>query len=174
MSSGRKVWRITSVRYADQAFDGEGARRYGGRWNRPGIAVAYCSMTLSLAALEFFVHLEPSLAPKGLVCVAAEIPGNVSTEEIDLKDLPADWRSYPAPERLLDLEGDALLGLPVLDQLKVRSAELWAAAGAGAGAAVSPTARSSSPGAPAGRTPDRACGGCSTRGSPRRTRPQTP
>ncbi|HEY9419825.1 MAG TPA: RES domain-containing protein, partial [Thermoanaerobaculia bacterium] len=106
MLSGRMVWRITSVRYADQAFDGEGARRYGGRWNRPGIAVAYCSMTLSLAALEFFVHLEPSLAPKGLICVAAEIPGDVSTEEIDPKDLPGDWRSYPAPERLLDLGTD--------------------------------------------------------------------
>jgi RES domain-containing protein len=103
MLSDRTVWRITSVRYADQAFDGEGARRYGGRWNRPGVAVVYCSTTLSLAALEFFVHLEPSLAPKGLVCVAAEIPGDVSTEEIKPEDLPANWRSYPAPERLLDL-----------------------------------------------------------------------
>ena len=37
----------------------------------------------------------------------------------------------PTAERLLDLEGDALLGLPVLDQLKVRSAELWAATVAG-------------------------------------------
>jgi two-component system, NtrC family, sensor histidine kinase PilS len=37
----------------------------------------------------------------------------------------------PTAERLLDLQGDALLGLPVLDQLKVRSAELWAATVAG-------------------------------------------
>ena len=33
----------------------------------------------------------------------------------------------PTAERLLDLEGEALMALPVLDQLKVRSAELWAA-----------------------------------------------
>ena len=33
----------------------------------------------------------------------------------------------PTAERLLDLEGEALIALPVLDQLKVRSAELWAA-----------------------------------------------
>ena len=33
----------------------------------------------------------------------------------------------PTAERLLDLEGEALMALPVLDQLKIRSAELWAA-----------------------------------------------
>ena len=37
----------------------------------------------------------------------------------------------PTAERLLDLEGEALIGLPVLDQLKVRSSELWAAVVAG-------------------------------------------
>jgi two-component system, NtrC family, sensor histidine kinase PilS len=37
----------------------------------------------------------------------------------------------PTAERLLDLEGEALIGLPILDQLKVRSAELWAATVAG-------------------------------------------
>jgi two-component system sensor histidine kinase PilS (NtrC family) len=37
----------------------------------------------------------------------------------------------PTAERLLDLEGESLIGLPVLDQLKVRSAELWAATVAG-------------------------------------------
>ena len=37
----------------------------------------------------------------------------------------------PTAERLLDLEGESLIGLPVLDQLKVRSAELWAAVVAG-------------------------------------------
>jgi two-component system sensor histidine kinase PilS (NtrC family) len=37
----------------------------------------------------------------------------------------------PTAERLLDLQGGALIGLPVLDQLKMRSAELWAATVAG-------------------------------------------
>jgi two-component system, NtrC family, sensor histidine kinase PilS len=37
----------------------------------------------------------------------------------------------PTAERLLDLDGEALIGLPVLDQLKSRSSELWAAAVAG-------------------------------------------
>ena len=37
----------------------------------------------------------------------------------------------PTAERLLDLDGEALIGRPVLDELKTRSSELWAAAVAG-------------------------------------------
>jgi two-component system sensor histidine kinase PilS (NtrC family) len=37
----------------------------------------------------------------------------------------------PTAERLLDLDGERLVGLPVLDQLKTRSSELWAAVVAG-------------------------------------------
>src|SRR3954449_8579882 len=37
----------------------------------------------------------------------------------------------PTAERLLDLDGEPLIGLPVLDQLKTRSSELWAATVAG-------------------------------------------
>jgi RES domain-containing protein len=38
-------------------LDGEGAKRYGGRWNEWGTAVVYLGGTLSLVALETFVHL---------------------------------------------------------------------------------------------------------------------
>ena len=37
----------------------------------------------------------------------------------------------PTAQRLLDLDGEGLLGMPVLDQLKARSTELWAAVVAG-------------------------------------------
>jgi two-component system sensor histidine kinase PilS (NtrC family) len=37
----------------------------------------------------------------------------------------------PTGQRLLDLDGKGLIGLPVLDQLKTRSSELWAAVVAG-------------------------------------------
>jgi two-component system, NtrC family, sensor histidine kinase PilS len=37
----------------------------------------------------------------------------------------------PMAQRLLDLDGQTLIGLPVLDQLKTRSSELWAAVVAG-------------------------------------------
>jgi RES domain-containing protein len=99
----RTVWRITSARYGATAFDGEGARLYGGRWNHPGTAVVYCSATLSLAALEYFVHIELDLAPPDLVSVAADLPLGLSLETLEVEALPPDWRTYPAPERLKDL-----------------------------------------------------------------------
>lgn len=99
----RTAWRITSSRHAGQAFDGEGARLYGGRWNRPGTAIVYCSATLSLAALESFIHVEPSLAPANLVAISAEIPAELAIEVIEIPTLPAEWRIYPGPERLREL-----------------------------------------------------------------------
>lgn len=99
----RTIWRITTARYASRAFDGEGARLYGGRWNHPGVAVVYCSPALSLAALEYFVHLEPELAPKDLIAISAEIPTGVPWADIDAAVLPPDWRAFPAPEALRDL-----------------------------------------------------------------------
>src|SRR5215203_140667 len=89
------VWRLTRKRFADRAFDGEGARLYGGRWNYKGVAVVYCAATLSLAALELFVHLEASEAPDDLVTRAAAIPARVSIEELEPSELPEDWRAYP-------------------------------------------------------------------------------
>lgn len=35
------VWRITDRRHVKDAFSGEGARLYGGRWNFPGTPVVY-------------------------------------------------------------------------------------------------------------------------------------
>ena len=52
------IWRISKRKYATTAFNGEGARRFGGRWNSKGKSVVYTSATLSLAALETFVHME--------------------------------------------------------------------------------------------------------------------
>lgn len=99
----RRVWRLTSVRHAERAFTGEGARLYGGRWNHAGTSLVYTSDTLSLAALEYFVHLEPDLAPDHLAARAAEIPDDIRIPILSLADLPAHWRTYPAPERLKEL-----------------------------------------------------------------------
>ena len=52
------AWRLVKTRYLARAFDGEGARRYGGRWNRPGVPVVYVAESLALAALEVLVHTQ--------------------------------------------------------------------------------------------------------------------
>src|SRR3954453_5075926 len=102
-TAGRTVWHLASARYGDRACDGEGARLYGGRWNHPGTAGVYCSATLSPAALEYFVHVEPDLAPPSLVAVAADLPAGLDVETLEVEALPANWRPYPAPEKLRDL-----------------------------------------------------------------------
>ncbi|HKK18574.1 MAG TPA: RES family NAD+ phosphorylase [Opitutales bacterium] len=59
-----RAWRIVAARWADAAFDGEGARRYGGRWNSPGRPAIYLAGTRALAALETLVHLSPGVAAR--------------------------------------------------------------------------------------------------------------
>jgi len=109
-SPPRTVWRIVSGRYAATPFDGEGARLYGGRWNFAGLPLVYSASTLALAALELFIHLEPSLAPADLVAVSADIPADLKTERITVSELPPDWRHYPAPDRLKRFGAEWLRG----------------------------------------------------------------
>lgn len=99
-----RVWRLCRRKHA--AFDGEGARLAGGRWNRRGTAVVYVSETLSLAALEYLVHLDLALAPDDLVSVPADIPDTLPVARLEAADLPRGWRRYPAPEALARLGAD--------------------------------------------------------------------
>jgi len=91
------VWRVSKAGYAGEAFNGEGAARWGGRWNGPDYEVVYTSETLSLAALEYFVNMEPGTVPADVVAVTAEIPESVKILSLRLEDVPGDWRAYPAP-----------------------------------------------------------------------------
>lgn len=60
--------------YADHAFDGEGAFRYGGRWNSKGTAMVYASSSLALATLELLVHLDPAMPLPPLVAFGIDLP----------------------------------------------------------------------------------------------------
>ena len=95
-----RVYRIGDESHAKKAFNGDGARIYGGRWNKPGVALVYASATLSLAALELLVHLDAEEFPTSLVVVSADIPPSLQILEISLARLPDDWQAYPGPETL--------------------------------------------------------------------------
>lgn len=101
-----RVWRICKKRWKKSAFDGEGARRAGGRWNHKGTPVVYTSSSLALAALQLFVHLEPEEAPDDLIAIDLLIPDDMSFREIDVSELPPNWRDYPAPAKLKELGTD--------------------------------------------------------------------
>lgn len=96
-------WRISKRRYADppiSAFDGEGPKRRGGRWNPPGRLVVYASSSLALASLEYFVNLNPEDAPADLVSIRVETPEGVRLERVDVVSLPVNWRATPSPLEL--------------------------------------------------------------------------
>jgi RES domain-containing protein len=68
------VYRLVRRERAADALSGEGARRYGGRWNPPGTAVVYASESRALAVLETFVHLTLEARAIAFVLLTLELP----------------------------------------------------------------------------------------------------
>ncbi len=91
------AWRLIKHKHAGEAFSGEGARRFGGRWNRRGETVVYVSDSLALAALELFVHLSPDEFGLRLVAFRVEIPGAVEVRHVTRDNAPRNWRQEPPP-----------------------------------------------------------------------------
>ena len=94
------VYRLLRRPYAKTLFDGEGAFRYGGRWSSPGTRVAYTAEHLSLAMIEYFVHIPMSDPPPDLVVAAAVVPDDLKRIRVTAADLPSGWRRSPAPAAL--------------------------------------------------------------------------
>jgi RES domain-containing protein len=103
-----RVYRILRKPYSKKPLDGEGAYRFGGRWSSPGTRVAYTAEHLSLAMIEYFVHIDPDDPPKDLVLAVAEIPDGVFRTSITPEQLPAKWRRTPAPPELAEI-GDSFV-----------------------------------------------------------------
>ncbi len=87
--------RLVRRQLGKSAFSGEGARRWGGRWNSAGVGIVYLSSTLSLASLEFLVHFAAREDLPELVSFSVRF-----AEELvrSVAGLPADWRAVPPPE----------------------------------------------------------------------------
>ncbi|HEY7769930.1 RES family NAD+ phosphorylase [Longimicrobium sp.] len=107
------LWRLTRAAYPK--LDGEGARLHGGRWNSEGVPVVYLSSSLSLAALEYLVHIDIEDAPTDLVALKVEVPDTASAEEIEVETLPGGWYSVADHPTCVELgnswveRGDSLL-----------------------------------------------------------------
>jgi RES domain-containing protein len=96
------AWRLVNRRRVGDAFTGDGARRYGGRWNRRGTPVVYLADSLALAALEYFVHLGREAARLRFVYFRVAIPDD-ALEVLRPDDLPTNWRAEPPPRETMDL-----------------------------------------------------------------------
>lgn len=89
-------WRIVKRRRADTAFDGEGSRLHGGRWNSPGVPVVYVAETRALAALELLAGLGSLPALSAYVLIETRFE-EALVETLETGNLPAGWRASPPP-----------------------------------------------------------------------------
>lgn len=106
-----RVWRIVKKRRAVLAFDGEGAKREGGRWNSIGVLMVYASATISLALLETLVHADQEDLPtERYVAIPIDIPPFVRVKHIAVDVLPKGWQKWdPSPPELKRI-GDEWVG----------------------------------------------------------------
>lgn len=89
------AWRIYKPKHRATAFTGEGARRFGGRWNSKGIPLVYASSSISLASLEMLVHLQAAEILKSYVVRSVRFDEGL-VKQLSIKTLPKNWRDSPA------------------------------------------------------------------------------
>jgi RES domain-containing protein len=113
------TWRITTAEFVERALSGEGAERYGGRWNPRGLALVYASSSLSLAILELLVQTGAQVVPGELRSIRIDIPRHVKIRDLPPEELPDNWRDYPAPASLqmigrewIETRSSAVLSVP--------------------------------------------------------------
>ena len=101
----KTAWRLVPETHLADAFTGLGAKIAGGRWNHAGIPVVYVSETLSLAALELFVHFsrENITLSRSLMSIPIFISPSIRIKVLNVQDLPHDWRISPPPDSTRDI-----------------------------------------------------------------------
>lgn len=89
-----KLFRIAKKQYIND-FSGDGARLYGGRWNKRGTNMLYFSTSLALSTLEILVHFNQDQMPNDLCYVEVEIPEKSVNFKPDLSEVEAHLRENP-------------------------------------------------------------------------------
>jgi RES domain-containing protein len=93
------AWRIVKAEYVRDAFSGEGALLYAGRWHSAGTRVVYTAESPSLATLETLVHLRRRNQLPAYHLVPCSFR-DALVHEVDASTLPADWFAPISPSSL--------------------------------------------------------------------------
>jgi RES domain-containing protein len=113
-----RAWRLLKAKFADEAFSGEGAFKYGGRWNSVGIRVVYTAQSIALATLEILA----GGAAIDLLDDFVKIPVDFDESSIlSHRPLPDGWNRYPPGRKTKDI-GDTWVREMKTVVLKVPSA----------------------------------------------------
>ena len=89
-----KIYRIAKTQYLED-LSGEGARLYGGRWNKRGYSMLYFSESLSLAVLEILVHMNFEYLNADFKYLEADIPDVLIKQKLKPESMESHWRSNP-------------------------------------------------------------------------------
>lgn len=117
------AWRIVKAKFTHSAFEGEGARRYGGRWNSPGRPAVYLGGSPAIAALEVLAHnARPALLASSFVIIEVNIPESCVLD-LSPSALPPGWNSLHDTTASAAI-GDAWLASGASLALRVPSAVL--------------------------------------------------
>lgn len=95
-------YRLVKAAFADEAWSGSGAKRFGGRWNHKGQAAVYVSSSIALAALEILVHAPRQSLLERYALFSIELPDS-EVNYLESRYLPDDWTHDPAPLSTMDL-----------------------------------------------------------------------
>lgn len=102
-----KAWRVVKANYAASALSGDGARRFGGRWNSIGRPDIYAADSLAHAVMEILVHISPAMPTGTFVAHELDLPGD-RLVDFPRGSLPPSWPSRAAL-RVTQALGDAWL-----------------------------------------------------------------
>ncbi len=99
-------------------LSGQGALRYGGRWNSPGRRAVYLGGSLALASLELLVQVRAPDILRRYRRLSVEIPRDL-IDVVEASDLSSDWAA-PAlrpdtrklGDRWIDSSASAVLRVP--------------------------------------------------------------
>lgn len=89
-----RVYRLSKSKFS-RDLTGKGAELAGGQWNSKGKALLYTSQSRALCTSEIAVHTPLGNIPTDYELVEISIPDGVMLKEIEIKDLPDDWKSIP-------------------------------------------------------------------------------
>lgn len=86
------AWRVEKVQYLKESSTGNGAKKLGGRWNRPGTSVVYSADSKALAVLELLVQLEENDAVENRFVIPITFDDSLVFRP-NPQDFPENWWS---------------------------------------------------------------------------------
>ncbi|MEH6764419.1 RES family NAD+ phosphorylase [Aequorivita antarctica] len=94
-----RIYRITKTQFIND-LSGEGARLFGGRWNKVGDGMLYFSQNLSLSLLEIIVHVDYAALPLDYSFLEVEIPDSTIKKIQSIDFIEPKWSTEAAVNQL--------------------------------------------------------------------------